>query len=88
MHSGLEFKRNIVTIAQDGAAFSGVTKNDDIWVPKRTEVIKGIMLPRLHSHEGVRCEHLRLKNSSAIGEKVNDILVSCWQKHNAMSWSK
>jgi len=88
MYSGLAVNRNIVTIAQYGVAFSGVTKNDDTWVPKGTEVIKGIMFPRLHSLEGLRCKHLMLKNSSAIGEKVNDILVSYRQKYNGMSWFK
>ncbi|MCP4567781.1 MAG: hypothetical protein GY841_09410 [FCB group bacterium] len=33
-------------------------------------------------------KHLGLKNSSAIGEKMNDVLVSSRQKHNGMSWSK
>lgn len=33
-------------------------------------------------------KHLGLKNSSAIGEKMNDLLVSSRQKHNGMSWSK
>jgi hypothetical protein len=31
---------------------------------------------------------LGLRNSSAIGEKMNDLLVSSRQKNNAMSWSK
>ena len=31
---------------------------------------------------------LGLRNSSAIGEKMNDLLVSSRQKHNGMSWSK
>ncbi len=31
---------------------------------------------------------LGLRNSSAIGEKMNDLLVSSRQKHNSMSWSK
>jgi hypothetical protein len=29
-----------------------------------------------------------LCNSSAIGEKINDLIVSNRQKHNGMSWSK
>ena len=29
-----------------------------------------------------------LCNSSAIGEKMNDLIVSKRQKHNGMSWSK
>jgi len=29
-----------------------------------------------------------LRNSSNIGEKANDLLVSDRQKHNGMSWSK
>lgn len=33
-------------------------------------------------------KELGLKNSSAIGEKMNDLLVSDRQKHNGMSWSK
>ena len=33
-------------------------------------------------------KRLGLKNSSAIGEKMNDLLVSSRQKHNGMSWSK
>lgn len=31
---------------------------------------------------------LGLRNSSSIGEKMNDLLVSNRQKHNGMSWSK
>ena len=31
---------------------------------------------------------LGLKNSSAIGEKMNDLVVAERQKHNGMSWSK
>jgi hypothetical protein len=31
---------------------------------------------------------LGLRNSSAIGEKMNDLIVSSRQKHNGMSWSK
>ncbi len=31
---------------------------------------------------------LGLRNSSAIGEKMNDLFVSSRQKHNGMSWSK
>ncbi len=31
---------------------------------------------------------LSLRNSSAIGEKMNDLIVSSRQKHNGMSWSK
>ena len=33
-------------------------------------------------------KQLGLKNSSAIGEKMNDLLVSSRQKHNGMSWSQ
>lgn len=33
-------------------------------------------------------KELGLRNSSAIGEKMNDLLVSNRQKHNGMSWSK
>ena len=33
-------------------------------------------------------KELGLRNSSSIGEKMNDILVSSRQKHNGMSWSK
>lgn len=33
-------------------------------------------------------KQLGLKNSSAIGEKMNDLVVSERQKHNGMSWSK
>lgn len=33
-------------------------------------------------------KRLGLRNSSAIGEKMNDLLVSSRQKHNGMSWSK
>ncbi len=31
---------------------------------------------------------LGLRNSSSIGEKMNDLVVSNRQKHNGMSWSK
>lgn len=33
-------------------------------------------------------KNLGLCNSSAIGEKMNDLIVSSRQKHNGMSWSK
>ena len=33
-------------------------------------------------------KELGLCNSSAIGEKMNDLVVSTRQKHNGMSWSK
>ena len=33
-------------------------------------------------------KRLGLKNSSAIGEKMNDLVVADRQKHNGMSWSK
>ena len=33
-------------------------------------------------------QQLGLRNSSNIGEKMNDLLVSERQKHNGMSWSK
>jgi len=33
-------------------------------------------------------KQLGLKNSSAIGEKMNDLVVAERQKHNGMSWSK
>ena len=33
-------------------------------------------------------KELGLRNSSAIGEKMNDLVVSSRQKHNGMSWSK
>jgi len=33
-------------------------------------------------------KHLGLRNSSDIGEKMNDLVVSNRQKHNGMSWSR
>jgi hypothetical protein len=33
-------------------------------------------------------KELGLRNSSSIGEKMNDLIVSSRQKHNGMSWSK
>ena len=33
-------------------------------------------------------KELGLCNSSAIGEKMNDLIVSDRQKHNGMSWSR
>jgi hypothetical protein len=33
-------------------------------------------------------KELGLRNSSNIGEKMNDLIVSDRQKHNGMSWSK
>ena len=33
-------------------------------------------------------KRLGLRNSSNIGEKMNDLVVSKRQKHNGMSWSK
>lgn len=32
-------------------------------------------------------KHLGLRNSSNLGEKANDLLVSSRQKHDGMSWS-
>jgi hypothetical protein len=32
-------------------------------------------------------KHLGLRNSSQVGEKSNDLIVSDRQKHNGMSWS-
>ena len=32
-------------------------------------------------------KHLGLRNSSQLGEKMNDLLVAERQKHNGMSWS-
>lgn len=44
------------------------------------------------NNEMIPCYALRknlgLCNSSAIGEKMNDLIVSARQKHNGMSWSK
>jgi hypothetical protein len=44
------------------------------------------------NNEMIPCYALRkrlgLRNSSAIGEKMNDLIVSSRQKHNGMSWSK
>jgi hypothetical protein len=44
------------------------------------------------NNEMIPCYALRkrlgLCNSSAIGEKMNDLIVSTRQKHNGMSWSK
>ncbi len=44
------------------------------------------------NNEMIPCYALRkrlgLCNSSAIGEKMNDLIVSSRQKHNGMSWSK
>lgn len=44
------------------------------------------------NNEMIPCYALRKKiglcNSSAIGEKMNDLVVSSRQKHNGMSWSK
>jgi hypothetical protein len=62
----------------------GKIKNDE----KRLKLIS--YLDR--NKEMIPCYALRknlgLKNSSAIGEKMNDLLVSFRQKHNGMSWSK
>jgi hypothetical protein len=33
-------------------------------------------------------KHAGLCNSSAVGEKANDLIVSERQKHNGMSWTK
>jgi hypothetical protein len=33
-------------------------------------------------------KELGLRNSSSIGEKMNDLVVSTRQKHNGMSWSR
>ena len=40
------------------------------------------------SKDSIKDKELGLCNSSAIGEKMNDLVVSERQKHNGMSWSK
>lgn len=64
---------------------------EDIQVKDKTKIIK--LVDYLHRNKTyIPCYAMRkqlgLRNSSNIGEKMNDLLVSSRQKHNGMSWSK
>ena len=66
-------------------------QNIDSKKVKNHDYIKGLIdyLERVRSH--IPCYALRkelgLRNSSNLGEKANDLVVSKRQKHNGMSWS-
>lgn len=59
---------------------------------KNQDELSGLIAYLEKNKETIPCYALRkslgLRNSSAIGEKMNDLLVSSRQKHNGMSWSK
>ena len=59
---------------------------------KDNEKLAKLLTYLIRNTEMIPCyalrKRLKLKNSSAIGEKMNDLIVSSRQKHNGMSWSK
>lgn len=59
---------------------------------KNDETLAKLIAYLERNNEMIPCYALRkslgLCNSSAIGEKMNDLIVSSRQKHNGMSWSK
>ncbi len=59
---------------------------------KNQSAIEKLIAYLKRNEQGIPCYAIRKKiglcNSSAIGEKMNDIVVSKRQKHNGMSWSK
>jgi len=59
---------------------------------KNNEKLAKLIAYLERNNEMIPCYALRKKlglcNSSAIGEKMNDLIVSNRQKHNGMSWSK
>ena len=67
-------------------------KKVDNSVVKRTDAIKKLINYLDRNRPYIPCYALRkklgLQNSSSIGEKMNDLVVSERQKHNGMSWSK
>ena len=63
-------------------------KDDDLKNPDAIRVMIGYIdrnQPYIPCYEGRK--QLGLRNSSQIGEKMNDLLVSDRQKHNGMSWT-
>ena len=64
---------------------------EDTQIKDKTKIKK--LVEYLHRNKPyIPCYAIRkqlgLRNSSNIGEKVNDLIVSYRQKHNGMSWSK
>jgi hypothetical protein len=59
---------------------------------KNDEKLSNLIAYLERNKEMIPCYAIRkslgLRNSSAIGEKMNDLIVSSRQKHNGMSWSK
>ncbi len=59
---------------------------------KNNEILAKLIAYLERNNEMIPCYALRkrlgLRNSSAIGEKMNDLIVSSRQKHNGMSWSR
>ena len=59
---------------------------------KEVETIEKLVKYLIRNKPYIPCyavrKELGLCNSSAIGEKMNDLVVSSRQKHNGMSWSK
>ena len=66
-------------------------QNIDAKLVRNQEVITYLIGYLERVREYIPCyamrKHLGLRNSSGIGEKCNDLIVSKRQKHNGMSWS-
>lgn len=72
-------------------AITLLEETDDTQIKNKTAMKK--LIEYLHRNKTyIPCyavrKQLGLRNSSNIGEKMNDLLVSERQKHNGMSWSK
>jgi hypothetical protein len=70
----------------------GLLKKIEAEKVKNDEKLSKLIAYLERNKEMIPCYAIRkslgLRNSSAIGEKMNDLIVSSRQKHNGMSWSK
>jgi hypothetical protein len=70
----------------------GLLKQIEAEKVKNDEKLSKLIAYLERNKEIIPCYAIRkslgLRNSSAIGEKMNDLIVSSRQKHNGMSWSK
>jgi hypothetical protein len=70
----------------------GLLKGIEAEKVKNDEKLSKLIAYLERNKEMIPCYAIRkslgLRNSSAIGEKMNDLIVSSRQKHNGMSWSK
>ena len=70
----------------------GLLKGIEAEKVKNDEKLSKLIAYLERNKEIIPCYAIRkslgLQNSSAIGEKMNDLIVSSRQKHNGMSWSK